>query len=110
MSFGKKIKELRESKGWNRSELADNIGISHVMVGRYERDETAPSVEVAKKMADALDTSIDYLVGDGTKSSFNKKTLKRLEDIEDMPPTMKDKMWFFIDMAIRDFKTKQNYS
>lgn len=28
------------------------------MVGRYERDETAPSVDVAKKMADALGTTI----------------------------------------------------
>ncbi len=110
MSFGKKLKELREANTWNRSELAEKIGISHVMVGRYERDETAPSIDVAKKMADIFDTSIDYLIGDTSKPSFDKKTLKRIEEIQNMPQSLKDKMWFFIDMTIRDFKTSQNYN
>jgi len=110
MTFGKKIKELRESKDWNRTELAEQVGISHVMVGRYERDETAPSIDVAKKIAELFEVSLDYLVGDGKSSHFDKSTLKRLEEIQDMPSDVKEKMWFFIDTVIRDFKTKQTYS
>lgn len=110
MNFGEKIKKLREIKGWNRSELAEQIGISHVMVGRYERDETAPSIDVAKKIAELFDVSLDYLVGSGQTIAFDKGTLRRLEDIQNMPNDVKEKMWFFIDTVIRDVKTKQTYS
>lgn len=110
MTFGKKVKELREEQNWNRTELAEKIGVSHVMVGRYERDETAPSIEVARKMANVLGTSIDYLVGQGVHPTFDKKTLQRLAEIQEMPNNLKEKMWFFIDTVIRDFKTKQTYS
>jgi transcriptional regulator with XRE-family HTH domain len=110
MSFGKKVKELREVKGWNRSVFAEKIGVSHVMVGRYERDETAPSIDVAKKMADILDTSVDYLVGESGKPTLDRNTLKRMEEIQNMPENLKEKMWFFIDTVIRDHKAKQAYS
>ena len=110
MSFGNKLKEIRESKGLNRTELAEKIDISHVMVGRYERDETVPSIDVAKKIADILGVSLDFLVGDSQNASFDVNTIKRIEEIQNMPNELRDKMWFFIDTVIRDFKTKQTYS
>ena len=44
-----------------------------------------PSIETAKKLADALEVSLDYLVGNGELKTLDKKTLKRLEDIERLP-------------------------
>ncbi|WP_435223952.1 helix-turn-helix domain-containing protein [Niabella hirudinis] len=32
-------------------------------MGRYERYEASPSIEVAAKIADTLDVSLDYLAG-----------------------------------------------
>lgn len=32
-------------------------------MGRYERNEVSPSVEIARKIADILDVSLDYLTG-----------------------------------------------
>jgi len=43
------------------------------MVGKYERGYAIPSIEVAKRIADALEVSLDYLVGEGTNSKFEKK-------------------------------------
>jgi len=40
------------------------------MVGKYERGDASPSIEVAKKIADALEVSLDYLVGEGVNSKF----------------------------------------
>ena len=37
--------------------------ISSVMIGKYERNEAVPSIDVAKKIADAFGVSLDYLVG-----------------------------------------------
>ena len=42
--------------------------------------------------------------------AFDKRTLKRLEEIESLPEEDKEKLYYFIDMAIRDAKAKQAYS
>jgi transcriptional regulator with XRE-family HTH domain len=63
MKIGDKISSLRKQKGLNRNELGKIVGTSGAVIGRYERDEITPSVEIAKKMADALDVSLDYLAG-----------------------------------------------
>jgi len=55
MSTGKIIADLRDKKGWSQSELADNSSVSRVMIGKYERDEAVPSLDAAKKLADALE-------------------------------------------------------
>ncbi len=54
MKLGDKISTLRKEKGLNRDEFGKMIGTSGAVIGRYERDEITPSVEIAKKMADAL--------------------------------------------------------
>lgn len=41
-----------------------------------------PSVEAAERIADAFEVSLDCLVGEGVSSKFDKKTVKRLQDIE----------------------------
>ena len=53
-------------------DLAKAVGTSSAIIGRYERNEITPSVEVAAKIADALDVSLDYLVG---ASSFVVKEI-----------------------------------
>ena len=40
------------------------------------------SNEVAKRIADALEVSLDFLVGEGTNSKFEKRTLMGVEEIE----------------------------
>ena len=45
------------------------------MIGKYERGEAVPSIDAAKKIADAFEVSMDYLVGEGVNVSFDKKIL-----------------------------------
>ena len=80
------------------------------MIGKYERGEALPSIEAAKKIADALGVSLDYLVGEGINASFDKKTVQRLQDIESLEPPVKEKLFFLIDTVIRDNKAKKAYS
>ena len=62
-TFGKKLRECREAKGLSQQVLAKMLKTSHSVVGRYEREEMVPSIEVVKKMADFLDTTVGYLLG-----------------------------------------------
>ena len=92
------------------SGLATKTDISQVMVGKYERDDAIPSIEVAKKIADAFEVSLDYLVGEGQNSSFDKKTLQRIQDLELLEESKRNTLFDLIDTYIRDAKTRQAYS
>jgi transcriptional regulator with XRE-family HTH domain len=56
------IKIARIKKGMKQKELANLLGINHLMIGRYESGHTKPSIDNLIKMADILGVSVDYLV------------------------------------------------
>ncbi len=58
--LGSRIVELRKAKNWSQSQLADKAGVSYAQIGRYETKGSQPPAEVLKKMADALDSTLDY--------------------------------------------------
>jgi transcriptional regulator with XRE-family HTH domain len=80
------------------------------MVGKYEKGDAIPSIEVAKRIADALEVSLDFLVGEGTNAQFDKKTLQRIQDIELLDENKKRTLFDLIDTYIRYAKTRQAYS
>lgn len=63
MDFGSIVSELRKKKGISQTDLANQLGIHKNVLGRYERNEVLPSIEIARKIADILDVSLDYLTG-----------------------------------------------
>jgi len=67
-------------------DLAKAVGTSPAIIGRYERDEITPSVEVAAKIAEALDVSLDYLVGNATVMIKDKTMLYRFDLLEKIAP------------------------
>jgi transcriptional regulator with XRE-family HTH domain len=64
---------LRDKQGWSQADLASKSGVSQVMIGKYERGEAAPSIDAAKKIADAFEVSLDHLVSEGMLKGFDKK-------------------------------------
>jgi transcriptional regulator with XRE-family HTH domain len=110
MNTSKIITDLRNSKGWSQTDLSEKSGVSRVMIGKYERNEAVPSLDAAKKIADALGVSLDYLVGEGVNSNFDKQTLERIKILQLLEPDKKKTLFDLIDTYIRDFKTRQAYS
>ncbi|MFA6925255.1 MAG: helix-turn-helix transcriptional regulator [Bacteroidales bacterium] len=110
MKTSKIISDLRDAKNWNQSDLADKSGVSRVMIGKYERGEAVPSIEAAKKIADALDVTLDYLTGEGDNSKFDKKTVRRLQDIQLLEENKRSVLFDLIDTYIRDAKIRKAHS
>ncbi len=94
----------------SQTDLAKAAGVSREIIGRYERSEASPSIEVAKKIAATFDVSLDYLVGEGANASFDKKSLKRIEDIEKLDEETKKYIYFFIDNTIQNVKAKKAFA
>jgi hypothetical protein len=63
-----------------------------------------PSIEVAKKIADALHVSLDFLAGNSKQAALDKQTLRLIHDIEELEPAVKDKLFFLANAIIRDAK------
>lgn len=109
MTLGEHIMVLRKKKGLSQAELGKAIGTSGDIVGRYEREDIKPSIEVVMKIADVLEVSLDFLVGK-TSVELDKATLKRLQDIQKLPEENKKQVFMVVDALIRDFKAKKAYS
>ncbi|MBO9571607.1 MAG: helix-turn-helix transcriptional regulator [Chitinophagaceae bacterium] len=90
-------------------DLAKAIGTISVTVGRYERDEVKPSIEVAAKIADALEVSLDYLTGN-TDLLLEKSMVKRIADIQQLPEDEQAHLFALMDAFLRDHKTKKAYA
>ncbi len=109
ISFNKRLAELRRDKKLSQEELASSIGVHANILGRYERDEAKPSIEVASKLADALDVSLDYLVGK-SNTLVDKDIASKILTIQKLPNTDKEHILFTLDAMLRDAKARLAYS
>ncbi|MCC7571494.1 helix-turn-helix domain-containing protein [Candidatus Micrarchaeota archaeon] len=62
MSLGEKLKELRESMGLNKRELAEKIGMPYTTYNNYETDARDVGSETLRKFAQFYNVSIDYIL------------------------------------------------
>ena len=65
-TFAKRLKEERQILGWTQKEMAEKLGIPHNTYKNYESNglrHCEPDLDLVVKIADVLQTSIDYLVG-----------------------------------------------
>lgn len=109
MEIGKIITDLRKERGWSQTTLATKTGVSQVMIGKYERGDATPSFEVAKKIADVFEVSLDYLVGEGQNANFDKVILNRIQDIQNLDPDTRSILFNVIDTFLRDAKARMAY-
>ncbi len=106
MNFGQKITLVRKQKNISQAQLGKLAGINGDIVGKYEREEMKPNIETAKKIADALEVSLDYLVSESDLKVLDKKTLQRLEDIAKLPEADKQNIFYTLDNLIKAVKLK----
>ena len=66
-------------KGISQIELARRIGISRSQITHYKKGIDNPSNENLKKIADALDTTVEYLTGYEDKKVVTKISLIEIE-------------------------------
>jgi transcriptional regulator with XRE-family HTH domain len=112
MAIGDKIQTLRKEHGWSQQQLAKKVGTSGPIVGRYERGEMTPSVEVAKKLADTFDVTLDFLVDDTGKSAEikDKAMLNRIMEIQALDTEDQKTIVHVLDSLLRDAKAKKAYA
>lgn len=79
MSFGDRLRMLREDKDVTQKELGNAVGVSDRVIGYYESNDRFPKDEsTLKKLADYFNVPADYLLGrvDTTNIDTSSKSTK----------------------------------
>lgn len=59
---GRKVKQIRNNRGWSQQQLADAAGLDRAYLSTLENGKQNLTLGVMKKLADALDSSLDELI------------------------------------------------
>lgn len=61
--FGKRIRELRRGKKYSQEQLARKLHVTQGAVSQWEKEITRPDFDLLDALAEALDTTVSYLLG-----------------------------------------------
>lgn len=106
---------LRKQAGLTQIELADKIGVSKSQYIRYETKDVQPPANIINKVADALGTSVDFLIsGDKTEkakaSLKNSELIQRFKEVDSLPEDEQGVLIKIISAYVRDYRAKQAYA
>ncbi|MFW6030614.1 MAG: helix-turn-helix domain-containing protein [Halanaerobiales bacterium] len=69
MSFGKRLRQLREENKISQIELAKKMSITSQALSQYELNKRMPDTEMVRKLAKHFKVSVDYLLGESNERS-----------------------------------------
>jgi len=88
MTFGNRLKQARENKGYNQKQFAERLGVTPTRLNYWEKDKREPDVAIIKQIAQILDVSSDWLIGnnlinvDITFSANEKQHIKKYRSLD----------------------------
>ena len=89
MSIGERISELRKARNISQGQLAELMEVSRQAVSKWETDQSSPDTIRLIKLADVLDTDVEYLAtGRNTyarRPPVVLETVKTVEKIVEKP-------------------------
>ena len=84
-AVGARVKQLRKQRHWTQKELANRLAIRYQLLNKYEGGQHIPPAETLIHLAEALHTSVDYLLtGNPIEASplADSRLFKRFKDLE----------------------------
>ncbi len=104
--FGVRLAQARHSAGLTQTQLAKHLGVSQKMIDYYERRAGNPTAAFICKAAEALNVSIDHLLGyngkpprkSGPPSQFEQ----RLSAVRQLPREKQNLVLQFLDSFLHE--------
>ena len=98
MVFSKRLRERREAKNLTQQELGEKVGVKKATISSWEVGRSIPGIDVVNKLADALGTTGQYLVGYSDEAEASQEVIdydfSYLELFKDTPEGLpKDVKW-----------------
>lgn len=114
-SLGNRVQGLRKENSLSQNELANRINISKAQMSRYEVKGVQPPADVLNKIADVLNTSVDFLINGDTDEKAkatlkNTELLQKFKEMDTLPDKEQSVLLNVISAYLRDYKAKQAYA
>jgi len=114
MDFKERLKQARTKKGLSQGKLASAISVHVTNISRYERGENMPTSEVLSKLANALDTTVDFLMSgslnDLADTQINdKELLSQFKRAEHLPKEKKKLVKEFLESFLLSDELQQKF-
>jgi len=99
MKIGSRIRRARRAKRYTLEYVGNYLGMGHSNVGKMERGERKPSIDIIEKLSIHFDCTMDYLLGKSDQPhlyeqdpSVAKKALELQEIITSLPEDERDEI------------------
>ena len=105
-TMGRRVADCRDRLGWTQKALAEKAGLSVTFVSEIENDRRVPGTEALLSLANALGSSLDYLVKGASEPSPARRSLvippELAEAAEEarMPLTIASDLVRWVDMVV----------
>ncbi|MFB3906615.1 MAG: helix-turn-helix domain-containing protein [Acidobacteriota bacterium] len=104
-SLGQRVARLRKEKGYTQVELARKMGLTQNLISAYECGRLRLPTEMAIRFSQALEASVDELLGFKPGLDRADKTnaglLRRLSKIRALPPSQQKTLIKTIDTFLK---------
>ena len=77
-ALGSRISELLYKTGMSQRDLAEAIGVTEVSMSRYINGARTPKAPIVSKIAEVLNTTTDYLLGNESTKEESKTIYQRV--------------------------------
>ena len=112
MEFSERLKDLRKQAGLTQVDVAEKLGISQPAYASWERGVKKPTQDNLVKIAQILNVSVDYLVGNSEEridELDNIELLFRMNSkglTEEEKEILKKELIEFMEERKKNFKNK----
>jgi len=94
MEFSERLKDLRKQAGLTQVDVAERLGVSQPAYASWERGIKKPTQENLVKIAQVLNVSVDYLVGNSEERTDELDNIELLFRINSKGLTEEEKEVF----------------
>lgn len=115
LKIGNQLRKLRKSKGMSIAELSEKSGVSTGLISQIERDIAVPSVVSLYRIAQTLNTNINYFFEEPENTNFgvirrgNHKVISTCHGISQYALLVPDNMEHNLDMIQVTLKGGETY-
>lgn len=118
MTFSEILKQIRIKKGFSQKEIAERLGVSQPSYAQYENGKRKPKIETLKRIASALNVSLEEFMTDSELSLFESMAnlylqsgfgVEELESLEEHTPQEKYLMIKFRELNDNGQKKATDY-
>jgi transcriptional regulator with XRE-family HTH domain len=91
---------LRKERGLTQQALADQVGVHVLQIRRYEGGNSQPTLDVIRRLAQALRVSADALVFDVTERGPDEELAFQFEAVSRLPKKERDAIRTMLEAMI----------